>query len=91
MNSDLTQDFLEEPTDEEEGSYTIPAYTCLKSNSRHVHVGLHNLSCRTVTLSKGTVVATLSSANAIPKMLAPKLIKCKLKFVNEETLKSNKV
>ena len=27
-----------EPTDDEEGSYTIPSYTYLKSNSRSVHV-----------------------------------------------------
>ena len=61
-----------EPTDDEEGSYTLPAYTYLKSNSRSVHVGLRNMSCRTVILSKGTVIAELSTANAIPKMLAPK-------------------
>ena len=64
-----------EPTDEEEGSYTIPAYT-----SRSVHVGLRNMSCHTVTLSKGTVVAELSPANAILKMLAPKLASCQLEF-----------
>ena len=49
-----------EPTDNEEGSYTIPAYTYLKSNSRSVHVGLRNMSCSTVTLHKGTVVAEFS-------------------------------
>ena len=65
-----------EPTDDEEGSYTIPAYTYLKSNSRSVHVGLRNMSCCTVTLHEGTVVAELSPANAIPKMLAPKLASC---------------
>ena len=69
-----------EPTDDEEGSYTIPAYTYLKSNSRSVHVGLRYMSCRTVSLSKGTLVAELSPANAIPKMLAPKLASCQLKF-----------
>ena len=62
-----------EPTDDEEGSYTLPAYTYLKSNSRGVHVGLRNMSCRTVTLHKGMVVAELSHTNVIPKMLAPKL------------------
>ena len=46
-----------EPTDDEECSYTIPAYTYLKSNSKGVHVGLRNMSCRTVTLCKGTVIA----------------------------------
>ena len=73
-----------EPTDDEEGSYTIPAYTYLKSNSRSVHVGLCNMSCHAVTLYKGTVVAELSPANAIPKMLAPKLASCKLESVKNQ-------
>ena len=73
-----------EPMDDEEGSYTIPAYTYLKSNSRSVHVGLRNMSCCTVTLYKGTVIAELSPTNAIPKMLAPKLVSCQLKFVNNQ-------
>ena len=42
-----------EPTDDEEGSYTIPAYTYLKSNSKSIHIGLGNMSCRTVTLCQG--------------------------------------
>ena len=67
-----------EPTDDEEGNYTIPAYTYLKSNSRSVHVGLRNMSCRTVTLHKGTVIAELSPTNVIPEMLAPKLASCQL-------------
>ena len=46
-----------EPTDDEEGNYTIPAYTYLKLNSRSVHVGLRNMSCRTVTLSKGKLAS----------------------------------
>ena len=80
-----------EPTDDEEGSYIIPAYTCLKSNSRSVHVGLCNMSCRTVTLHKGTVVAELSPANAIPKMLAPKLASCQLEFAKNQGLESNEL
>ena len=80
-----------EPTDDEEGSYTIPAYTYLKSNSRSVHVGLHNMSCHTVTLHKGTVVAELSPANTIPKMLAPKLANCQLEFMKNQGPKSNKL
>ena len=80
-----------EPTDEEEGSYIIPAYTYLKSNSNNVHVGLRNMSCHTVTMCKGTVVAELSPANAIPKMLAPKLASCKLKSVNNQGPKSSKL
>ena len=80
-----------EPTDEEEGSYTIPAYTFLKSNSRSVHVGLRNMSCRTVSLSKGTVVAELSPANAIPKMLAPKLASCQLEFTKNQGLEGNEL
>ena len=80
-----------EPTDNEEGSYTIPAYTYLKSNSRSVHVGLRNMSCRTVTLHKGTVIAELSPTNAIPKMLAPKLASCQLEFAKNQGPKSNKL
>ena len=80
-----------EPTDDEEGSYTIPAYTYLKSNSRSVHVGLCNISCHTVTLNKGTVVAELSPANAIPKMLAPKLASCQLEFTKNQGLESNEL
>ena len=75
-----------EPTDDEEGSYTIPAYTYLKSNSRSVHVGLPNMSFHTVTLHKGTVIAELSPANAILKMLAPKLASCQLQFAKNQGL-----
>ena len=78
-----------EPTDDDEGSYTIPAYTYLKSNSKRIYVGLCNLSCHTVTLYKGAVIAMLLPANAIPKMLAPRLAKCKLKFMNGGTPKNH--
>ena len=80
-----------EPTDDEEGSYTIPAYTYLKSNSRSVHVGPRNMSCHAVSLNKGTVVAELSHANAIPKMLAPKLASCQLEFVKNQGIESNEL
>ena len=80
-----------EPTEEEEGSYTVPSYNFIKGNSRCVHVGLRNLSCRTVTLKKGTVVAQLSSTNVIPKMLAPKpeSIDHELGFVKNQGLKND--
>ena len=80
-----------EPTDDEEGSYTIPAYTYLKSNSRSVQVGLRNMSCRAVSLNKGTVVAELSPTNAIPKTLAPKLASCQLEFVKNQGLESDEL
>ena len=80
-----------EPTDDEEGSYTIPAYTYLKSNSKSIHVGLCNMSRRTVTLHKGTVVAELSPTNVIPKMLAPNLASCQLKFTKDQGLKNSKL
>ena len=67
LNTKLVNVIIE-PTDDEEGSYTIPAYIYLKSNSRSVHVGLCNMSCRTVSLSKGTVVAELSPENVGPKV-----------------------
>ena len=67
-----------EPLEGDEDSYTIPAYTFLRSNSKRVSVGLRNMSCWTVTLHKGTVVARLSPANVVPHMLAPKLGEVKL-------------
>ena len=36
------------------------------------------MSCRSVTLHKGTVIARLSPGNAVPSMLAPKLEEVKL-------------
>ena len=81
-----------EPTDDEEGSYTIPANTYLKSNSRSGSiVGLRNMSCHTVTLHKRTVLAELSPANAIPKMLAPKSASCQLKFAKNQGPKSSEL
>ena len=82
-----------EPTEEEEGIYTVPSYNFVKGNSRSVHVGLRNLSCRTVTLKKGAVVAQLSPANTIPKMLAPKFesVNHELEFVNEQGLENDKL
>ena len=49
------------------------------------------MSCRTVTLSKRTVVAELSPTNIIPKMLAPKLASCQLEFVKNIGPKSNEL
>ena len=82
-----------EPTEEEEGNYTVPSYNFVKGNSRSVHVGLRNLSCRTVTFKKGTVVAQLSPANTIPKILAPKFesVNHELEFANEQGLKNDKL
>ena len=82
-----------EPTEEEEGSYTVPSYNFVKGNLRSLHVGLRNLSCRTVTLKKGAVVAQLSPTNAIPKILAlqPKSVNHELESVKNEGLKSSKL
>ena len=63
----------------------------LESTMPNQHVGLHNMSCHTVTLHKGMVIAELSPANAIPKMLAPKLASCQLKFAKNQGPKSNKL
>ena len=62
-----------EPTDNEGGEYTIPSYTYIKSNSKRVTIGLRNMSCRTVTLTKGTIVAQLLPSNKIPICWLPSL------------------
>ena len=77
-----------EPTDNEGGEYAIPSYRYIKSNSKRVAVGLRNMSCRTVTLTKGTIVARLLPTNKIPDMLAPEFANYKLEFVTGDHLQS---
>ena len=77
-----------------EDNYAVPAYSFLKSNSRRVYVGLRNMSCRSVTLHKGTVIARLSPSNVVPSMLAPKLeevklASCQLELPPQKGLKKN--
>ena len=52
------------------------------------------MSCRSVTLHKGTVIARLSPGNAVPSMLAPKLeeiklASCQLELPPQKGLKKN--
>ena len=77
-----------EPTDNEGGEYAISSYTYIKSNSKRVTIGLWNMSCRTVTLTKGTIVARLLLANKIPDMLAPEFANDKLEFATRDHLQS---
>ena len=70
---------VEPPEDADiEDNYAVPAYSFLKSISRQVYMGLRNMSCRTVTLHKGTVIAWLSPCNVVPRMLTTKLEEVKL-------------
>ena len=80
-----------EPVEDDDGDYTVPCYNYIKQNSRSIHVGLRNLSCKTVTLKKGTVVAKLSPANEIPKMLAPKLACSQLELPSQNDKLSGKL
>ena len=52
---------------------TVPAYTYASPGSTRVQVMIKNLTARAVTVGKGQVVAEIKPANAIPKMLAPKV------------------
>ena len=54
--------------------YAVPSYNFLKAGSKWVGWALRNLSSRTVTLKRGTVVAHVSPANEIPHKLVPKII-----------------
>ena len=51
----------------------LPSYTSMRPGSKRAGVALMNPSNAPVTLSKGTVVATVKAANMIPPMLAPNL------------------
>ena len=78
------------PTESEYGQYTVPSYSILKSSSRRVNVGLRNMSCKAVTIKRGTVIAQLSPTNVIPKMLAPKLAQCQPQFAEEKASENSK-
>ena len=66
-------------------------FLCTKLHVPILLVGLRNLSCRTVTLKKGTVVAKLSATNMMPQMLAPKLAKSQLELSSKNDKLSGKV
>ena len=69
---------LSEPSAEQlkEGAVfsAVPAYTYASPGSTRVQVMIKNLTSRAITVGKGQVVAELKPANAIPKMLAPKVV-----------------
>ena len=69
---------LSEPSAEQlkEGARfsAVPAYTYASPGSTRVQVMIKNLTARAITVGKGQVVAEIKPANAIPKMLAPKVV-----------------
>ena len=52
----------------------VPAYTYASPGPARVQVRIKNLTAHEVTVGKGQVVAELKPANAIPKMLVPKVV-----------------
>ena len=81
--------------DTEGGEYVLPSYSYVKPNSKRVVIGLRNMSCETVILQRGTVVATYNLANAIPDILAPKLEaelpNCQLELSTPNGLKTSQL
>ena len=69
---------LSEPSAEQlkEGAVfgAVPAYTYASPGSTRIQVMIKNLMSCAITVGKGQVVAELKPANAIPKMLAPKVV-----------------
>ena len=62
--------------------YTIPSYSYMRPGSKRVSIALRNLSEKTQTFKKGTVIASVKAANLVPPKLAPK-------YVNENNNNSN--
>ena len=61
----------------------VPCYGVLKKGSDRVPIVLKNLTCKSITLQKGRVVAEVGPANAIPHMLAPKENELQKEFPQE--------
>ena len=49
--------------------YTVPGYNFCKPGCKWMGMALRNLSSRTITLKRGTVVAHVIAANEIPPKL----------------------
>ena len=62
----------------------VPGYMFLKPESHRVHVMIKNLTAGTVTIHQGIKIATMSTANVVPPMLAPEEVKVKLPPKNLE-------
>ena len=57
---------------EDEDLFTVPCYSYMRPGSKRASVTLRNLSEKSQTLPKGTVVACVQAANLIPPKLAPR-------------------
>ena len=62
----------------------MPGYMFLKPGSHRIHVMMKNLTARTVTIHQGVKIATISTANIVPHMLAPEEVKVKVPPENFE-------
>ena len=54
--------------------YTVPSCSYMRLGSKRVSVALRNLSEKTQTFKRGTVIATIHAANLVPPKLAPKYV-----------------
>ena len=54
--------------------YTVPSYSYMRPGSKRVSVALRNLSGKSQTFKRGTIIATIRAANLVPPKLAPKYV-----------------
>ena len=66
--------------------YTVPSYSYMKPESKRASVALWNLSEKTQTFKKGTVIASIRAENLIPPKLAPKYMNKNSNNNNENPL-----
>ena len=67
--------------------YTIPCYSYMKPGSQRANVLLRNLTSNPIELNKGSVVARVQAANAVPPMLRMRYVASKGK-AKRDTRKS---
>ena len=56
----------------ENNNYTVPCFSHMRPSSKRASIALQNLTSKSIELKKGTVVAQVQAANAIPPMLVNK-------------------
>ena len=59
---------------ENSDEYTVPSYSYMRPGSKRVLVALRNLSEKTQTFKKGTIITTIKAANLVPPKLGPKYV-----------------
>ena len=70
---------------------TIPVYAGCKSGSSRVGFAVRNISKAVVVIAKGQQIVTVTAANQVPNMLAPKYVESDVGSEKKEVVRQERV